>query len=468
MGSPGTPPYFPVYVAKSAFGVLVQGSNFRILNGIIRQGAGKDASQANAIGFNPFYVGAEPVEIAGIMLDYSGDQMTGICTHFVEVCNIHHNVVCDRGTVITDRHQGCNGIGRLGGLAKGVVHHNLLLRVRHRGVAGKEVYHNEIYGDSFDTNSFGISVMPGGKYYGNRLFGTGYHFVGFNWATGITVCNNFIHIQGDKPNSRSPEYGDQNSGDGIRLTQYGGSNKLYENLLYHHNVIVVNGKLGGHERGIQFFSDPYVKNLVFRNNIVKAIVQDNETKQVACVVAQGNADRANQMLPILYEDNTFISNVLNVRFGDYYGVGSNHRFVRCKFVRIGDKPRYRTFYYETGYPCKNHVLLDCTFEGGASLDSVGWADKKAEDDFTVQWTLSIHTSPGATVLIADRRGAEVFTGWANGTGQIDVPLAQYIQKPGGRTYLTPHRVTVTTEGKTATKMILMDKRQTVLFRKRPI
>ena len=463
MGPPGELVDFPKYIEKSAFGVYTAAINFKILNGAIRQGAGRDGAQVNAIGFNPIYLMSqnnfESGEIAGVTLDYTGDQMSGICTHWTEVCDIHHNVVRDRGTVIMNRHQGCDGIGRL---AKGKVHHNLLLRVRHRGLGGKEVYHNEIYGDSFATNSFGIWPVAGGTYYGNRIFGSGYHFVGVGWASGITVRNNFIHIQGVKPNGRSAEYGDQDSGNGIRLTQYADAKEPYKNLLYCDNVIVVKGKYGCQARGVQFFSDPYVENLVFRNNLVKAIVEDDETDHVSCVTTQGNADRTAHMLPILYEDNTFTSNVLNVRFGDYYGVGSRHHFIRCKFVRSGDDKRYRTFFFDSGgLPCKNHVLLDCTFQGGASLQSVSSADAKADADFAVQWTLDLRTVPAAVVTIKDKTGKDVFRGQSDASGQARVALCQYVQKPSGKIYCTPHTVIITKVGKTVTKVVDVDRPQTL-------
>ncbi len=462
-GPPGELGDFPKFIDKSAFGVFVQGLNFKILNGTIRQGAGKDGSQVNAIGFNPIYLlswgtGSEHGEIAGLTLDYSGDQMTGICTHEARTCEIHHNAIRDRGTVIMNRHQGCDAIGRA---AEGKVHHNLVLRARHRGLGGLEVFDNEIYLDSFATNSFGICPVAGGKYYGNRIFGTGYHPVGIGWASEITVKENFIDIACDHPNARASEYGEQSSGNGMRLTQYAEMKVPYENMLYENNVIVVRGRSGCQMRGVQFFSDPFVKNLVFRKNIVKALAEDEETQQISCVTTQGNASRTKEMLPIRYEDNTFISNRLNVRFGDYYGVGSNHQFIRCKFVRVGDDPKYSTFFFDTGLPCKNHVLLDCLFEGGAGLDRVSWADKKADADFSVKWTLTLKSPSAAEVVIDDQSGAEVFHGKLEATRPLSVPLTEYVQKPGGKTYETPHQYQVSIGEKRVSGEVMMDQPQTV-------
>lgn len=410
----------------------------------------------------------QPGEIAGVMLDYSGDQMTGIQTHWMDVCDIHHNVILDRGTVITNRHQGCNGIGMLGSPKQGRVHHNLLLRVRHRGLGGKEVYRNEIYGDSYATNSYAVSVVPHGRYYDNRLFGTGYHFVGLNWASEIEVFRNFIQIQGEKPTSRSNEYGAIASENGMRLTQYGGNQVPYENVLYHDNVIVLKGRDGCQLRGTEFFSDPFVKNLVFRDNVVKVLAEDPRTTLAACVVTQGNGGSkvsADAMLPIHYENNVLLSNTCNVRFGDGYGVGSNHQFVGCRFVRLGDDPGYKTFAFGYRYsPCKRHILLDCVFENGASPDSVEWGGKAADEDFTVQWTVEIKTAPGATVTVKDKNSGKVFEGTADGSGLARAPLSQYIQRPTGKTMLTPHTITAARSGRTASTTATVDRPQTVLLR----
>ena len=460
-GPPGKPDELPKFLDKSAFGVFVHGPNFRIVNGTIRQGAGNDGSQVNAIGFNPIYLfswgkGCENGEIAGVTLDYFGDQMSGICTHDAKLCDVHHNVIRDRGTVITNRHQGCDAVGRV---AK--VHHNLVLRARHRGLGGKEVYDNEIYLDSFATNSFGIWPVSGGKYCGNRVFGTGYHPVGIGWANEITVKSNFIHISCDEPNARSQEYGNRSSGNGVRLTQYDDSKAPYENLLYEGNVIVVRGRSGCQLRGVQFFSDPYVKTLVFRKNIVKALAEDDKTQQVSCVTTQGNASCADQMLPIRYEYNTFISNRLHVRFGDNYGVGSNHQFIRCKFVRVGDNPKYLTFCFGTGLPCKNHILRDCVFEGGASLDLVGWADAKADAAFTVQWTLMLKSASDAEVVIDDMSGQDTISAKLSSEGMASIPLTEYVQKPSGRIYQTPHVITVIKGEMKSSDKVKMNNTQTL-------
>jgi len=119
------------YFEKSAVGVRVgkrRLQHVRILGGTIRQGAGDDAAQANGVGFNPLVSHSDCTgEIAGLTVEYHGPQVRGLNLSYGPDYDLHHNVVTDRGTVITNRHQGTVAIE-----ATPRVHHNLIKRARHR------------------------------------------------------------------------------------------------------------------------------------------------------------------------------------------------------------------------------------------------------------------------------------------------------------------------------------------------
>jgi hypothetical protein len=433
----------------------------KVYNGTIKQGAGKNSAQGNSIGYNPMYLGGcNGMEIAGVTLDYSGPQQTAIYNHWGgSNSRFHHNVFVDRGTELINRHgAGCKAIGLFGGGAKNVtVDHNLVKRTRQSGLGGSDIHDNEVYVDSWATNSFGVGLAKGGKAYNNKVLGTGYHVVAFGWGSEQEFHSNFIHLEGTAASGRFKEYGDQISLNGFRLTQYAGSKNEYKNNFYHDNTIVVRGREGCQSRGVQFFSDPYVENLRFADNTIKAVVEDEQTKQVACVVTQGNQVRTDTHLPIIYSNSTFISNICNVRFGDYYGVGSNHRFYGCKFVRIGDDPRYKTFLWDTGFPCKKHVLRDPVFEGGAGLESISFG--RGRHDLTVEWTVTIKTAAGADITVVDQSEKQVFAGKADAKGVVAVPLAEYTATGEGKTYHTPHTITVAADGKSSTAEVKVDRKQ---------
>jgi hypothetical protein len=151
---------FPKWFSESASGIRMAEYNkkdVRILNGTVRQGAGGDGAQQNAYGFSPLALqsGKGKSEVAGLTLEYYGTQITGIQQRGSEA-DIHHNIIVDKGTEITNRHQGCAAVT---GTPK--VHHNLIKRARHRGIdvrSGSEITHNEINVDSCATNSFAVSL----------------------------------------------------------------------------------------------------------------------------------------------------------------------------------------------------------------------------------------------------------------------------------------------------------------------
>ncbi len=360
----------------SSFGIIgLYSVSGAILNGSIIQGQTNSTGDIGH-GFNPIYLAphdSSSLELAGLSIEYAGDSVAGILVKGSgPTLNIHHNVVQDNGTGIDNRHQGIRAIAAAS--SNGDIHHNLIKRSRHQAlVMGGDARANELYVDSWATNSYGIGPGTASVIERNRLFGTGYHNVAIGFPLGggtITVRNNFIFLQGDAPNTRSDEYSEHASVNGIRLTQYGGESRPHEDHLYENNVIIVKGRNGTQQmRGVQFFSDPYVSNLVFRNNIVKTEVMDEATTAPAsCIVGQGLAVRHADQLPIYYEGNRFISNSLNIRLGDSYGVGGNHQFRNNRFEKFGNRSDYHTI--QIGYwdlPSYGNLFIDNEVSGGADL-----------------------------------------------------------------------------------------------------
>lgn len=190
-------------------------------------------------------------------------------------------------------------------------------------------------------------------------------------------------------------------------------------------------------------------------------------------MTQGTPNDVHQ--PLFYKNSRVISNICNVRFGDYYGRGKNHRFIGCTFAKTGDSASYHTFVFDGGYSTGGHVLLDCTFEGGAAYDDVRWERTGDLSHYMVQWTLELESTPGASVEIRDVNGDVEFSGEIDGDGQLKVPLTQAIIRPvewtpsstgGGvdrrdehqEILMTPHRVTVHDGGETRSETVSMDRR----------
>jgi hypothetical protein len=342
----------------------------KLYNGTIKQGAGN-----GGYGYVPvIYRGAE---IAGVTLDYYGPQVSGIDNECKEV---HHNVIIDRGTELTNRHQGVQGVG-----VSGNVHHNLFKRVRQRGVnaaSGSKIYRNEIYVDSCTTNSFGIMFYKTRKCEAtdNRVFGTGYLAIGIGTVSDgvgdIKILRNFIQMQSHAPDNRWKEYGEQSGAYCVRVT-WGG-----ENVEYADNVLVSKGRDGGMVRGVWFCPGPKISNVSFRNNTIKVISETPDTTDKWGAIVVSGEDNPDSK-PGLFENNTIISNFCNVRLGEEYGTGKNARFVNNTFVRDGDFAKYATVV--CGFHTFNNngsVFLDSKLENGASFDKVRW-EGTGDNSFSV-------------------------------------------------------------------------------------
>ncbi len=331
----------------------------KILNGTIKQGAGNG-------GYGSVPILSRSEEIAGVTLEYHGTQVSGIEN---ETKNIHHNIILDTGSELTNRHQGVQAIG--GGTN---VHHNLVLRARQRAInaiSGSKIYRNELYVDSCTTNSFGIMFYKSTKCEAteNRIFGRGYLLIGIGTVSegvgDIKISKNLIHVQSHKPDNRWAEYGAQSGAYGVRVT-WGGNN-----IEYADNVIVSKGRDEGMVRGVWFCPGPKIENVSFKRNLIKVIAETPDTTKWGAIVISG--ENTPESKPGLFEGNTIWSNFCHVRLGEEYGTGVNARFVNNTFIRVGEEDRYATVICGFGdFNNEGSVFLDTKLEGGASFDRVKW------------------------------------------------------------------------------------------------
>jgi hypothetical protein len=321
--------------------------NIKIYNGSIKQG--KTGSSGKTPLFLYHMGGATQNEIAGLTIDYHGPQTSGIYSGHGY---IHHNLIYDRGSVVTDRHAAVRALDVGGGSAGAEVAYNSFRRFRQRGVDNAaSVHDNELYSDSFDTNSFALGVGDNAVVKNNKVFGMGYHPIGIGWGSNIHVADNFIYLWAYAPTQRSAEYARKSSVAGMRVTNYGGTN--FENMLFEGNVIVL--KATDHAtmaRGIWTTNGADDRNILYRHNIVKVeAMPGNFTADVpwngdiyyngdvnnaiSAVSVQGNGWTSEEIpSALIFEDNRFISNVNHILLGEGYGIGSGVRFYRSTLEKI--------------------------------------------------------------------------------------------------------------------------------------
>ncbi|MCF6332321.1 MAG: hypothetical protein L3J11_03475 [Draconibacterium sp.] len=391
------------------------------------------------------------VEIAGVTAEYRWNQTWGMrFENAYGKYNIHHNICLDKGTQMFSRHGagGARSIGFIGFAQRDInsednefdIHHNLIKRTRQNGLnVAQRIYENEIYVDSWVVNSFAISPYgQRAQVYGNQIFLTGYYACGILWATrDLNVHHNFIHMESISTMIKRPykgrrlieDWGEQDVLAGLRLTNYDKGGQQRENLSYSNNVIFGRCRGDVEMRGTEFFSDYSIRNLVCQGNIIKIIAEDTLVRKAACVDTQGAYNDRSKHLPIYYKNCSLISNRCNVRFGDEYGQGSNHQFINCKIIKVGNHPDYHTFEFDGHSSVFNHVFLDCDFMGGASYDDVYWTNTQSLSNYRINWTLNLESSPGAKIWIIDNKGQKTFSGVVKKEGRISVPLTQSIIRP---------------------------------------
>jgi hypothetical protein len=361
-----------IYDETATFGIragLWNFVNFTILNGTIKQGKNGGAG-AIGQGYNPLFLnhmgGASYNEVAGLTVDYYSDNIGGLYTGNG---HIHHNVLYDRGSAIDDRHMAVRALSRSSDYwnPNTIVAFNSLRRFRHWGIGGFSgtVEHNELYSDSFDTNSFAIAAGDNLEIRNNKIFGMGYLPIGIGWGNNIYVKNNFIYMRGFAPTMRNEEYGRKSAIAGMRITDGN-----VHDLLYEDNTIVLKPEDGCIQaRGIWSFNSVNNKNIVYRRNTVKVEAMPgnllNPEKGVQFpgdnpkAYYWGNPDGdpfgdANYALaavtfsersgnpaegapipdPIIFEDNHLIGNVNLVVIGEGYGICNSVWMYRTRLEKI--------------------------------------------------------------------------------------------------------------------------------------
>jgi hypothetical protein len=423
--------------AKRTYGIRCNvTTNVKIVNGTVSQGGGKAlAANRDSYNFNNLLLVGNKIELAGVKAVYHAPQAWGVrMDRYLGEIQVHHNVFKDMGTKVTNRHGAGQRVfgGRDGrGDSEDVyVHHNLVQRARQNGMSGHNMYSNEFYVDSWSTNSFTVQSGPSGNPHHNRIFATGFNPYGFGWGTkDLILSENFVYMVGlDTTHRWGERWGDVNLLAAMRITNYGKGGQVRDNLQFNDNLIIMRARGDSEIQGTRFYSDTSITNTVFRNNVVKAEVLDDKVRRAACIVPQGHFRKADSV-PIEYIDNRLISNICMIQFGCPYGKGNNHHFIRTKFERVGDNPDFHTFVFDGRFWNFGHVILDGEFGPGTSYDDVYWRDTGTQSYYSVAWTLTLQTEPGADITVKDVNGKVEFTGKADDKGVAQIPLTHCEIRP---------------------------------------
>lgn len=468
------------YNEEASFGIragLWNYTNTKIFNGVIMQGRNGGAGFIG-IGFNPIFLnhmGASSYnEVAGVTIEYYGNSISGMIAGNGKV---HHNVIIDRGSVIDNRHQGIKAL-RMGSSSANEAAWNSIRRFRHQGLySGGYIHHNELYSDSFDTNSFMIGPDEGAIVEHNKLFGMGYLPIGVGWANNLIVRNNFIYIHGFAPTLRSTEYNRKSGIAGVRTTNYGEGVK-YDNMLYEDNVITLKAEDGcTMARGIWTTNGVDDTRLVYRRNTVKVEAMSGNLKNTTNSYYNGDVNNAicavtfsgaalphpseNPKIPdpIIFEDNHLIGNVNLLVIGEGYGITSSVWMYRTKLEKIEhDSEHFRPvrlgFWYWNTF---NNRMIDTETKGIAPNEMTPYyfGNKEGYMEISYGESREVTFTSGSQPLRYSRinisvDGVQNFSGTtdSNGKLRLDLLTVQHLSDRGNVSNKNYQQYTFTVNGHT--------------------
>ena len=380
-----------MYDEDASFGVrcaLWNLSDQKLFNGKIMQGANGGAGFAGW-GYNPvMFTHSDRTEIAGVAVGYYGDSVNGLCAD--KNVNIHHNIIDDHGSVIDDRHMQNRAVALGGG--KNVISYNSVRRCRQTGISGgSECFSNEVYGDSFTTNSFLMDYSSGCKIYNNKIFGLGYNPIGIGGGAcnDASATGNFIYMQAYAPTKRYSEYDRLSGAAAFRWQIYNDGEYKgvdWDGNVFADNVVVAKAWPGAaYVRALWVSQSCHAHGTRITGNTIKveAMADDIDFNDFnycftcldvnssdASLQAEGFDTRNFEPTPELYvADNRLITNVSFIVSGTGYGIGSNTHYYRNSFEKIdshddGFTPIRLGFWY---WSALNNKLIDSVEGPGVDL-----------------------------------------------------------------------------------------------------
>ena len=183
----------------------------------------------------------------------------------------------------------------------------------------------------------------------------------------------------------------------------------------------------------------------------------------SAVVAAGRLGQAAKPR-VMLEGNVIESNVCNVQFGDHQDYGGPYSFVRNTLVESWADPRYKTIrigYRDAKWESYGHEFCDTKFEGGAGFDKTAFEGSGKRYEFTVSWTLTVQTDPGAKVTVKNNAGKVVDSGTTDAKGSFATVLKQGTFAAAGNSMDTPHTIEVEKGGRKASVTVTVDRTKTV-------
>lgn len=357
--------------------IIIEASNITLnLNGnTISYGtAGSCQGNVYGNGCNPinFYYTPMSSELAGLEIIYHSPDTDGVYAYYGRNMNVHHNTFEDQGMVVSNRHQGISVFhAPAGNFNK--VHHNLITSARQgairAGLEQIEIYNNEIFVNSYHTNSVAITAGGGGNtesrtaIYNNKIIARGYLPIGI-WPDDHTdIYNNFVYAERTRGQTQpGNEYANPH---GACYRQTWGDNDIKATCNHFElkgGRLVPGTTYYSRGKAVWIGLTEQDQTEVLENNFIRGTNDDGVSRAQAIGIVYNFPSN------LIFRDNVISSNFSNVTLADDYGQADGFpQFIGNHFVKEGDNENYATVKSEYSSRPSTGTFLDSTFAGGASF-----------------------------------------------------------------------------------------------------
>lgn len=378
-----------------------------VKNGKIKSGGGEGLCYSPALNLG----GLDGAEIHDLIVEIDLPDSEAIITG--PNTKLHHATFIHGGRHVSNRHAQCAVVvaGRGSEVSRCKIDGGPQVGVK--ALTDSNVHHNVIRQRAVVTNGYGVQGYRQGnvKVHHNTIAphnGRGVHLS--EKSDGWEVHHNYIEVR----ETGNREY--------QRLETHGIKLEGTKNSSVHDNLVVAVGTEGGSPTPLNMSIARDAGNRVFRNRFIA--VKTGPSPAFAAYLL-GSDGHGTEIV-----DNTFRSNDWLVAIP--WDGAVNHTFRHSTFRKIKPTDEVGLISFANAHPEGGSVgirFVDCRFLDGISPEShrfpppaVNW---KRDAEYSVAWSLSLLTAPGAEVRVVDNRGVEVAKKRTDGEGRCSVDLTQF-------------------------------------------
>ena len=352
-----------------------------------------------------------------------------------------------------------------------------------------EIYGNNISHNASSQNAYAIRINSNSRLYDNYIEPIDGRGILVDCASNVTVYNNTLIVK-QRTISDNKAYGIR-----LRSRPECGIGSTKDNLFYDNDVTVyagLNPPFNTHGAAMTIgsaFEEGNTGNMVVNNTFRAITYNSNYVADGILLEGPKNTSEDHYWGRILIKNNVVKGNnrlVSTYNTGGNYLSSNLHELINTHFVKeeVEDSSDFTSMYFQSSdgleYSAADFILLNSSFEGGASLDDIKfsstWCGETRECSYYVKWFLEIYAeddlgSPidGALIEIRNSTNYLVYSGTTtNGHSELLNLTEFYHNNATGKVYHSPYNISVTYNGNTHSRIVNFNESKTEIFTFTPL